>query len=179
MNNIYPSTNDEVSEIIIDAIKSNDLIIVPAWLSKNSPLVNVMTLGYNYPEYNYAPLGVSGLSGRAAPRINSTSEYDEKWISLWKSCDAVNDGYETGTFLPNVNVVMLPAFMITPPFKIDKAKKAIDDIFVAYKEYDISGNLCIFEMYDKKAGVEAIDFLNLYLTNYSDFEIKYIHQHST
>ena len=176
MNDIYPSTYHEVSEVICSAIKNEDLIIVPAWISKNSPLVNVMTFGYNYPEYDNSPLGIGGLSGRASTEIGNKREYDKKWHSIWKNCDAVNDGYETGTFLPDVNIVMLPAFTIRPPFIIDKAKKAIDDIFVAYKKYHILGDICFLEMYDKKAGGAAIEFIKFNLAKYSDFEINYIHQ---
>lgn len=120
------STKQAFFQLITDSHEHH--VVCPAWISDESALTHVAESLLNFPKNSYIPQ-VSGLHGRAY------GVHPNPWHRLWRLCDEVKDGFETGTLLPQHKVTLLPAWTVTYGFKRDKARESIQNVFNAHGRF--------------------------------------------
>ena len=99
---LSPNTKEDLYTIIREANALKAHFVVPAWLTPDSVLTDVLQICYEYPVYDSVPNFI-GTENKAASHLPPDAHYyDRKWQPVWKLCSRVNEFYESETFFPRV-----------------------------------------------------------------------------
>ena len=171
----YPDSENSLYQVMKEARDGRAHCVVPAWVTENSPLHDVLVKVFDYPSPDGRPLGVHGLAGRAWTRPAPSADIDQNWHKVWALCDAVNDNYETGTLLPHYRLTLLPAYTITRPLKPELVRASIQDMLEAHHRFSIDAPIYVFSSMSDKTPDGAHELLQQHLEEITTPEIVFVH----
>ena len=170
----YPDSERTLYKIMKEAREDSAHCVVPAWVTENSPLHDVLINVFGYPSPDGRPFGVDGLAGHAWTQHRTDTSIDHNWHNVWRLCDAVNDNYETGTLLPHCRLTLLPAYTITQPLKPELVRTSIKDIFEAHDRFSIDAPVYVFSSMSQKSPDGAHELLRQHLEEIKTPEVVFV-----